>query len=94
MHAFGVDSPADFSLACVMQSFSEIVTRWPSLQTLANDMGGVPVTTVQSWRDRDSIPNRRWPCLIKAAKARGIRGVTYEKLARMVPGSCVQRERA
>jgi hypothetical protein len=32
---------------------------------------GIPVTTVQGWKDRGSIPQKHWPLLIEAAKAEG-----------------------
>jgi len=49
---------------------------------------GVPrVSTVQSWRDRDSIPNPYWKKLVEKARARGIRGVTYSALGQFEPGA-------
>lgn len=32
---------------------------------------GIPVTTVQGWKDRGSVPQKHWPALIDAAKAEG-----------------------
>lgn len=69
-----------------MHSFSDIIAKWPGLTVFAVDMD-VPITTAQSWRDRDSIPNARWKRLVEKARARGIRGVTYAVLGQFEPGA-------
>lgn len=75
-----------------MHSFSEIILKWPGLAEFARDMG-VPITTAQSWRDRDSIPNARWKKLIEKARGRAIKGVTYNALGQMEPGANAKEQR-
>ena len=75
-----------------MHSFSDVILKWPGLTVFAADMG-VPVTTAQSWRDRDSIPNARWKKLIEKARGRGIKGVSYSTLGQLEPGACAKEQR-
>lgn len=62
-----------------MKSFAEIIDRWPSLRDFANDLD-IPYTTAGSMKSRDAINPVYWPRIVASAKARGIRGVTYERL--------------
>lgn len=71
-----------------MNSFSDVIAKWPSYKEFAADMG-VPVTTAQTWCYRDTIPNRRWKRLMSAAKGRGIKGVTPALLGSLEPGAAV-----
>jgi hypothetical protein len=72
-----------------MHSFSDVIAKWPGLTEFKRDMG-VPITTAQSWRDRDSIPNGYWKTLIEKGRARGIRGITYALLGQFEPGACAK----
>jgi hypothetical protein len=72
-----------------MHSFSDIIRAWPGLAEFKRDMG-VPTSTAQSWRDRDSIPNPHWKRLVDKAQARGIKGVTYSVLGKLEPGACAK----
>lgn len=65
-----------------MDSFTNIIRRWPSLQDLADDLG-VPYVTAQLMKHRDSIAAEHWEAVVAAAKLRGIDGVTLELLARI-----------
>lgn len=62
-----------------MNTFKEILKRWPSAQALATDIGE-PYLTVRQWIVRDRIPSRVWPKVVAAADARGF-DVTLELLA-------------
>lgn len=54
-----------------------------------------PLTTVASWATRESIPVEVWSKIIDLAKACGVKGVTYETLARAhAPTRPSKRKRA
>lgn len=63
-----------------MCSFVEALALWPSLATLASDLG-LPYGVVKQWRLRNSIPSAHWRALVAAAQARGIGGVNIDTLA-------------
>lgn len=58
----------------------DIIGRWPSRKTLAQDTGRSPVT-VHSWWQRNSIPADVDVVMVEAARERGF-ALTYEELAR------------
>ena len=62
----------------------ELLGLWPkpSLETLAGDIG-VSLAAVRKWPQRDRIPSEYWLALVRAAHDRGIRDVTFERLAAM-----------
>lgn len=49
-----------------------VIGKLGGLTKTANALG-IPVTTVQGWRDRKRIPQDHWQTLIAAAKAEGFR---------------------
>jgi hypothetical protein len=59
-------------------SHAEAIDLWPSLVVLAADLT-LPLSTVRSWRERNSIPSAHWSAVVIAAKARRLR-VTAEAL--------------
>lgn len=65
-----------------MNSFSDIISAWPSAAELGRDIG-VTGLVVRTWRARGSIPSEYWIAIIRAAKDRKIKGVTLECFARM-----------
>lgn len=56
-------------------SHAEAIDLWPSVVVLADDLN-LPLSTVRSWRERDSIPSAHWPAVVAAAQARKLRAVT------------------
>lgn len=65
-----------------MQNVVEIFSLWPSDAELARDLG-VPYPTISAWKQRGSIPSPYWWHITRAAKARGLSGVTTDLLARL-----------
>jgi hypothetical protein len=65
-----------------MNSNQEILGAWPSLNSVAGDLGQRP-GTVRMWKARDVIPPEFWEDLVAASIRRGIAGVTLELLARL-----------
>lgn len=61
-----------------MHTFNRIITKWPSYQSLADDLGQ-PVDTVRKWNKRNSIPAGVWMDLVSVASRRGF-DVTLEDL--------------
>ncbi|MGH6953575.1 MAG: carph-isopro domain-containing protein, partial [Alphaproteobacteria bacterium] len=52
-------------------SASELVDRFGGIRPMASKLG-VPVTTVQGWKERGAIPEQRWPQVAEAAARHGI----------------------
>lgn len=50
---------------------SAVIERFGGIRPMANKMG-IPVTTVQGWKQRGAIPENRWDDVRKAALAHGI----------------------
>jgi hypothetical protein len=63
-----------------MDTFSDIIDRWPSLQDFADDLD-VQYVTAQLMRHRNSIAPRHWKAAVRGAEKRQIDGVTLEVLA-------------
>jgi len=80
-----------------METISDILGLWPSRSELAADLAEKYVT-VSAWGARNSIPADRWMEMVASAKRRGIKGVTFDVLARLharpVPNSTPDQEAA
>lgn len=50
-------------------------------RTLAENLGGIPASTVAYWKHRNSIPAKWWGPLVRIARERQIDSVTLESLA-------------
>ena len=64
---------------CVM-TFRQIIAHWPTARELADDVGATK-GAVKQWRLRDSIPKEYWLDVERAARRRGIEGVTIFVMA-------------
>jgi hypothetical protein len=51
------------------------------IAALAREFGHENVSTVSSWRLRDSIPSAHWRRIVEIAEARGVGWITLEALA-------------
>lgn len=71
-----------FCIVRAVRAFKEIIEAWPepAVETFAVDVGA-KVGTANQWRNRDVLPARVWKKTVRAARRRGLRGVTYERLA-------------
>lgn len=66
-----------------MVTFADLVNQWPSIRTFADDIG-VEYPTAKAMRHSGRlIPARYWLRMVRAARARDIKLVTYELLAEM-----------
>lgn len=65
-----------------MHSFSDIISRWPSCEEFARDVGTKGVNA-RSMRQRNSIPARFWPKVVESARQRRIEGITHELLSEL-----------
>ena len=63
-----------------MDTFTEIIDRWPSLQEFAADIG-VKYVTAQVMRHRNSIDSKHWKALVSGAEKRLFSDVTLDRLA-------------
>lgn len=70
----------------MFENFKEIVSLWPSLAILADDVG-VGHGAVLKWSQRDNIDPKYWKRLIAAAKKRRIPHVTAKNLVEI----CAER---
>lgn len=61
-------------------SAADIIDRWPSPKAFGEDIG-VKLSHVHVMKVRGSIPARRWPRVVEAAKARSI-PLTMEQVER------------
>lgn len=50
-------------------------------KAVAEELGGIPASTVAYWRHRNSIPARWWSGIAALAKKKGVAGITVERLA-------------
>ena len=69
-----------FRVSEAVMTFSDIITRWPTLQDLAGDLD-LPVKNVRRWQDIGSIPAEWFVSVQSAAKARGFADVTIRTLS-------------
>lgn len=83
--AKGVDKETRFALSTRMHTFADLIAVWPSPEDMADDLQR-PVTTVRSWRDRNSIHKKHWPDILGAAERRGF-PINELTLARIALGS-------
>lgn len=60
------ENPTDAKM--IISPAAYIIRTIGGLTRTANALQ-IPVTTVQGWKDRGSIPQKHWPALIEAAKA-------------------------
>ncbi len=69
-----------------MRTFADVIERWPSAETLAEDLQGqglrVSGIGARHWKRR-GIPGRYWLAVAKAAEDRNLGGVTVDLLARL-----------
>lgn len=73
-----------------MKTAATIVKELGGSTALASALS-LPATTVASWRSRESIPPQHWSALVARAKAMGIKGVTFEALAKLAAGRVPER---
>jgi hypothetical protein len=71
-----------FRIVRSMDTFADIIALWGTATSLGQDIGESGVT-VRAWRNRNSIPSRKWPVLVRAARRRGLNEVTFEALAKI-----------
>ena len=62
-----------------ISSFRDVIGKWPKIADFAADIG-VKEGTAKLMKFRDSIHSDHWKAVIRAAKIRGIRGVTPQLL--------------
>lgn len=62
-----------------MNTFTEIIERWESLRSFADDLG-VYLELARGWHKRNSIPGCWFMDIVIAAKARGYDDVTLERV--------------
>ena len=63
-----------------MKSHREIMDLWPSAAELARDLK-TSGDNVRQWRRRNRIPSWFFDPIVRAARERGLEGVTAEVLA-------------
>lgn len=63
-----------------MESFADVIAKWPSTAEFGNDIGIVDSLTAV-WKHRKSIPVEYWRKIVEKAAERGIDGVSLELLA-------------
>jgi hypothetical protein len=63
-----------------MSSAREIIARWPTQQSIKEDLNLKNRETVAMWYMRNRIPDRYWIALVAAAKKRGAK-LTLAELA-------------
>lgn len=67
------------------QDFREIISLWPSIQTLADEIGE-KTFTVEKWRTRNSVPSHAWKRLLTKAQKRKL-PVTADLLVALADGT-------
>lgn len=72
-------------------TFADVVQKWPSVAALSRDIGRSP-NVVKQWRRRASIPPEYWLDVERAARRRGIEGVTVFAMAEIAAASAVPAE--
>jgi hypothetical protein len=63
-----------------MRTFCEILEHLGGSGTVAAALK-LPMTTVDSWKRRDSIPPSYWPPLVNVARKRGMVDISLQRLA-------------
>lgn len=69
-----------------------LIARWPNDRDFADDLGERPQQAAV-WRHRGLIPADKWPCLVEAARRRGI-DVTLAELGAMMLNAVRRRNAA
>jgi len=64
----------------IEQDHREIFQAWPSLSAFADDLG-IPYNHAKFQRRRGWLPAWYWIDVVRAARRRGIRGITLTRLA-------------
>jgi hypothetical protein len=67
----------------MMTTVNDVMAKWPTDSDFARDIGLKHPSHAQTMKVRGSIPAAYWSKIVAAAKARGIKGVTLEVLARI-----------
>ncbi len=65
-----------------MDTFSQLISMWPTKSAFAKDIGQ-DYGLVHQWDRRDSIPADYWETVVKAAQERKLKGVTLEALSKL-----------
>lgn len=86
-------TPDTFRVSYVVMTFSDIITRWDTLQDLAADLG-LPVKNVRRWQDIGSIPAEWFVAVDAAAKRRGFKGISVVALSRIAHSRRLSKIRA
>jgi len=60
----------------------EIIARWPSATSFAEEVG-VPYQTARFWGRRNYVPAEYFPEVIRAAGGRGFTDITCDMLAKI-----------
>lgn len=55
-----------------MNQAEQIIQRFGGLSALAKALGGIPVSTVQGWKERGIIPAGRQADVLNAARSNGV----------------------
>ena len=63
-------------------TFQTLIDQWPTLADFARDVRA-PYERARKWRERNSIPSKYWPDIVRAARRQGVPGATIESLAMM-----------
>jgi len=63
-----------------MDSFKDIINRWPSPSVLAKDLG-LPAGHVIKWRSRNNIPSKHWAALMRVKTKRRVKLTLAEMAA-------------
>lgn len=74
-------------------SLSALVALWPTIVEYASDVG-CGYEAARKMRDRNSIAPEHWPNVIAACEKRGIKGVTFEWLAKQRIASAAEEQAA
>lgn len=81
------------NVRAAMKTFSEAIEAFGGPPAVAAALGGLPTTTVDSWRRRESIPSEYWRRLEAAANKKGIAGVNFGRLAEIASAKRRRRPR-
>lgn len=80
----GGAAPNDSAIGAL--SVDALIERFGGIRPMAAKLD-VPVTTVQGWKERAAIPERRWPEIAAAAQQHGIRLTSEAGTVTMAPAS-------
>lgn len=63
-----------------MKSYRDVIRAFGGPSEFAAAIGA-NANTARSWLHRDSVPPEWWVAVVKAARAKRIRGITFEVMA-------------